>query len=47
MNQRELNRIEPIQRQTQARYGGHPIIELNFPRMEYTREDVEELIRIQ
>jgi hypothetical protein len=47
MNQAKLRRITPVQRATQARYGGHPTIELNFPRKNYTREDVEALIEIQ
>lgn len=44
---KHLKKIEPKQRLTNARYGGHKIVELNYPKGKYSKEDMEQLIKIQ
>lgn len=42
-----LKNIKTQQRLTNARYGGHKIVEINFPRGNYSKSDMEKLIKTQ
>ncbi len=42
-----MENIKPVHKLTNARYGKHKVVELNFPKRQYSKTDMEQLIRIQ
>ena len=42
-----LKRIEPAERLTNATYGRSKIVELNYPKGNYSKSDIEKLVKIQ
>tara|TARA_R110000851_G_scaffold80329_1_gene176825 strand:+ start:2589 stop:4385 length:1797 start_codon:yes stop_codon:yes gene_type:complete len=47
MPKKNLKKIIPTQKLTNARYGKHKIVQLSYPKGHYSRSDMEKLITIQ